>query len=101
DDLVGEVLFAGEVDGLFCGDAVSGQDDQIAEAGRLLERAAGNALALTSDELAQLLRRARSNLHFMPKRSKRVRERLADVTRPEDTDFHDFHDGSLAIETIN
>jgi len=50
------------------------QDDEVAGAGRLLERAVADAVPLAADELGQLLRRPRADGDLMSERTERVRE---------------------------
>ena len=91
DHFVIEVLLAGHCERFFRGHAVRGQDDQIARASRLFERAAGDAISFAGDKVAQLLRRPRADHHLMSKRTKRLRECFADVARSKDPNLHDFH----------
>src|ERR1043165_2620371 len=99
DDLPVEVLRAGQPQRFARGLAEGGEGDEVAELRRLLERAAAHALGARG-EVAELLRRARADHDVVPDRRERARERLADVSRTEDSDVPFAHGpgGYCALE---
>src|ERR1043165_7567318 len=91
EDLVVEVLRAGEAQGLGCGSAERGQGNEVADPRALRERAAAEPGAGAGDKVAQLLRRARADHDFVPECGEGAGEGLADVSGAQDPHFCAVH----------